>query len=112
METNRFAMWAVALQKRDARTSPCSELAPNGKVALVAFSAATSGQIVVPALRLFVYALKGSAESYRKVSRDTKHSISVQSVPAHDNEGVNSHSSHLQCPNMIITRRNTVLLAF
>lgn len=92
MGTNRFAMWAVALQKRDARTSPCSELAPNGKVArvaLMAFSAATSGQIVVPAFRLFVYALKGYAESYRKAFRDTNYSISVQGrdgVPAHDND--------------------------
>ena len=59
-------MWMVALQKRDARSSPCPELAPNGKVALMSFSAATSGQIVVPASRLLVYALKGSAESHRK----------------------------------------------
>lgn len=63
---NRFDMWTVALQKRDARSSPCSELAPNGKVALMSFFAATSGQIVVPAFRLLVYALRGSAESYKK----------------------------------------------
>ena len=63
---NRFEMWTVALQKRDARSSPCSELAPNGKVALVSFSAATSGQIVVPASRPFVYALEDFAESCKE----------------------------------------------
>ena len=126
MGANRFAMWAVALQKRDARTSPCSELAPNGKVArlakvaLMAFSAATSGQIVVPAPRLFVYSLRGSAESYRKASRDTNHSISVQCLSVYPRmiatfsllPGMNSCSGHIQYPNTIITRRNAVLLAF
>jgi len=79
---NHFSMCVVALQKRNARSSPCSDLAPNGKVPLKeleGFSAATSGQILVPASRLFVYSLQDPAESHKKVF---SHRMSVQSIPS------------------------------
>lgn len=67
-----FDLWAAGLQKRDARTSPQSELAPSGKVSLAGFDAATSGQIVVQASRLSVSRLcdSGPCRILRAVTID------------------------------------------
>jgi hypothetical protein len=80
-------------------------------------SAATSGQIVVPASRLFVYTLRRPSQILQEVSRDTMPVSQSKVLPAHDNDILfaparKRDAGHIRCPNAITTRRNAVLLAF
>jgi hypothetical protein len=82
----------------------------------MSFSAATSGQIVVPASRLFVYALQGSAESCRECLGTRRQRANPKYTSAWHASlfaaGRKTDIGHIQCPNTITTRRNAVLLAF
>ena len=81
----------------------------------MSFSAATSGQIVVPACRLFVYALKGSAEYCKKYLGTRCERANPKYTSAWHGSlfaaGRETDNGHIQRPNTITTRRNAVLLA-